>query len=70
MRLDYKIRFENNPNATAPAQRVLIQMVLDSDLDIRTFRLGNYGFGDFTRNITTSMAAIQVLYRCIKAATN
>lgn len=62
MRLDYKIRFENDPNATAPAQRVLIRNVLDSDLDIRSFRVGTFGFGDFIRNVTTNRATIQVFF--------
>ena len=63
IRLDYKIRFENHPNATAPAQRVLIRTMLDEDLDVRTFRIGNYGFSDFVRNITMNQAIVQV-YSC------
>ena len=35
--LNYKIRFENDANATAPAQNVIILHTLDQDLDIRTF---------------------------------
>lgn len=45
--LNYTIRFENDPVfATAPAQVVRITQTLDADLDPRTFRLGNFGFGD------------------------
>lgn len=45
--LDYMIRFENDPEfATAPAQVVTITQQLDSDLDPRTFRLGDFGFGN------------------------
>jgi len=58
--MDYKIRFENDPNATAPAQRVFIRHQLDDDLDIRTFRIGDFGFGDFTREVTTSRTILQV----------
>ena len=48
-RLPYKIRFENDPElATAPAQVVTIEQTLDSTLDARSFRLGPFGFGDFT----------------------
>ncbi|KAK3709146.1 hypothetical protein QZH41_018059, partial [Actinostola sp. cb2023] len=47
--LNYKIRFENDPNATAPAQRVFIKYKLDSDLDARSFRIGSFGFGNFTQ---------------------
>jgi subtilase family serine protease len=42
--LDYTIRFENEPTASAPAQVVTITQTLDSDLDPRSFRLGDFGF--------------------------
>lgn len=58
--LTYRIRFENEPNATAPAQRVIVKTVLDDDLDLRSFRIGTFGFGDFIRNITTPRAILQV----------
>ena len=58
--LEYTIRFENDPNATAPAQLVYISHVLDSDLDIRTFRLGSFGFGSFTQEIQFNTAIVQV----------
>ena len=61
LRLDYKIRFENHPNATAPAQRVFIRTSLDDDLDIRSFRVGDYGFTDFTQNVTMNQAILQVM---------
>lgn len=43
---DYTIHFENKPTATAPAQTVTISQQLDSDLDLSTFELGRFGFGD------------------------
>ena len=44
--LNYTIRFENDAElATAPAQVVRITNQLDSDLDFRTFRLGNFAIG-------------------------
>ena len=58
--MDYRIRFENDPNATAPAQRVFIRHQLDDDLDIRTFRIGDFGFGDFTREVTNRRSILQV----------
>ncbi|MFN2374327.1 MAG: CARDB domain-containing protein, partial [Cyclonatronaceae bacterium] len=49
--LQYTIRFENDPElATAPAQIVTIRQDLDPHADVRTFRLGQYGFGPFTFN--------------------
>ena len=58
--LNYKIRFENDPNATAPAQNVIILHTLDQDLDIRTFRNTGFGFGSFTKTLSKSAASIQV----------
>ena len=57
---DYTIRFENDPNATAPAQIVVVTHIFDRDLDIRTFRLGPLGFGSFTREISYNTAILQV----------
>jgi hypothetical protein len=42
----YRITFENDPSATAPAQRVDITDQLDSDLDWRTVQFTGVGFGD------------------------
>ncbi len=42
----YRIDFENDPSATAPAQIVMITDQLDSDLDPSTFALTEIGFGD------------------------
>jgi len=42
----YTVFFENDPQqATAPAQRVIIDDQLDSDLDWSTFELGEFAFG-------------------------
>jgi RHS repeat-associated protein len=46
--LDYKIEFENDPNATAPAQYVQIDCILDPGLDIATLKVGSFAFGDFS----------------------
>ena len=59
--LNYKIRFENDPNATAPAQHVIILHTLDHDLDLRTFRVTAFGFGNFTRKLTNARASVQVM---------
>ncbi|MBO9703534.1 MAG: hypothetical protein J7604_25220 [Sporocytophaga sp.] len=46
--LPYTIRFENDPEfATAPAQKVVIRTPIDPHLNIYSFRLGSFGFGDF-----------------------
>ena len=58
--LEYKIRFENDPNATAPAQRIFIRHKFDDDLDERTFRIGSFGFGDFSRDIPFMRSFVQV----------
>jgi hypothetical protein len=55
--LDYRIRFENDPVlATAPAQLVQITQTLDSDLDPRSFRLGDFGFGEFLFEVPDNRA--------------
>src|SRR5262249_27377764 len=42
----YRITFENDPIATAPAQRVDITDQLHANLDWNTFQLTGFGFGD------------------------
>ena len=58
--LDYTIRFENDPElANAPAQKVRITQQLDSDLDERTFRVGDFGFGDTFIDVPENRAFYQ-----------
>ena len=58
--LDYTIRFENDPKlASAPAQVVRITQQLDSDLDFRTFRVGDFGFGDTFIDVPDNRAFYQ-----------
>lgn len=46
--MGYTVRFENDPNfATAPAQLVTITHPIDDEMDLFSFRLGEFGFGDF-----------------------
>ena len=45
-RLDYTVFFENIPEATAPAQQVVITVQLDENIDFRSFRLSAFGWGD------------------------
>ncbi|MFK8100999.1 MAG: RHS repeat-associated core domain-containing protein [Saprospiraceae bacterium] len=46
--LPYTILFENDPEfATAAAQRVVIEHKFDADLNRFSFRLGDFGFGDY-----------------------
>jgi hypothetical protein len=39
-----------------PAQEVTISQTLDSDLDVRSFRLGDFGFGDITIDVPNGVA--------------
>jgi hypothetical protein len=58
--LGYTIRFENDPEfATAPAQVVRITQTLDADLDVRTFRLGDFGFGELVVDVPDNRAFYQ-----------
>jgi RHS repeat-associated protein len=52
----YTIRFENAPDATAPAQQVVVTQQLDADLDWRTFRVDDFGFGDFRQELAADKA--------------
>lgn len=46
--LGYTVRFENSPDfATAPAQKVVIELPLGPHVNPYSFRLGSFGFGDF-----------------------
>jgi len=57
---DYTIRFENDPVlATAPAQVVRLTQTLDSDLDARTFRVGDFGFGSVVIDVPDGRAFYQ-----------
>ena len=51
-RLNYTIRFENDPElATAPAQEVIIRQTLDSNANPLSFRLGSFGFAGLTFDV-------------------
>ncbi len=51
----YKIRFENDPEfATAPAQIVKINMPVDNNLNLFSFRLGDFGFGQFNFTVPSN----------------
>ena len=44
--MPYLIRFENVSTASAPAQVVSVTNALDANLDLSTFELGGFGFGN------------------------
>ena len=44
--LAYHIDFQNKPDALGPAEEVVVTHVLAADLDLDTFELGPFGFGD------------------------
>jgi hypothetical protein len=58
--LHYMIRFENDPVlADAPAKQVTITLPIHENFDPRTFRLGSFGFGEFTFPVPTNSAFYQ-----------
>lgn len=57
--LPYRIDFENVPTATAAAQRVRIVDQLDPNLDGRTFRLKEIGFGNYRITVPDNRAFYQ-----------
>jgi len=58
--MEYKIRYENDANATAPAQRVYIEHIFDDDLNPRTFKVGTFGFGNYTHELPMDRSTLQV----------
>jgi RHS repeat-associated protein len=50
-KLPYVINFENAPNAGGPATEISVTQQLDPNLDLDTFELGNFGFGDLTISV-------------------
>lgn len=53
--LPYKIRFENDPKfATAPAQKVTIDHELDSNTNLTSFRLGDFGFASYVFEVPSN----------------
>ena len=44
--LAYQINYENDETATAPAQRVDVEMYLDSDLDWSSFQFTGFGWAN------------------------
>ena len=57
--LPYTIDFENIPTASAAAQRVQILDKLDPNLDWRTFRLKEIGFGNYRITVPENRAFFQ-----------
>ncbi len=58
--MDYNIKFENDPIfATAPAQRVMVTHAFDEDINPFSFRLGSFGFGDFSFEVPENVAFYQ-----------
>ena len=61
--LDYTIRFENDPVfAMAPAQHVFIEQEFDEEINPYSFRLGTFGFGDFSFEVPGNTAQFQKRY--------
>ncbi|XP_052815878.1 uncharacterized protein LOC128242673 isoform X2 [Mya arenaria] len=58
-RMTYTIRFENNENATAPAQRVQIEHSYSEFLDDRKFTIGKFGFGEFEQPVKDNSKSFQ-----------
>jgi methionine-rich copper-binding protein CopC len=58
--LNYIIRFDNDPTvATTPVSKVRVTTRLDPDTDFRSFRLGDFGFGDITVDVPDNVAFYQ-----------
>ncbi|BFM39775.1 Calx-beta domain-containing protein [Synechocystis sp. LKSZ1] len=52
--LPYTVRFtNNNPAGTTPVAKVVLTVDLDTDLDLTTFSLEDFGFGDIVVDVST-----------------
>ncbi|NDH07565.1 hypothetical protein EBX93_16895, partial [bacterium] len=54
----YRVRFENKSNALAPAAEVFVTEVLDTDLDLSTFRFTGAGFGSQSVTFNTPLKSV------------
>ena len=57
----YKIRFENDKNATAPAQRVIIKYKHSEFLDMSSFKLLGFGFDNFSYEFSVPTSFSQMV---------
>ena len=57
-RMNYTISFENDPDfATAPASRVYVTYPVPPEQDISSFRLSDFGFGDFIFTVPSNLSS-------------
>ena len=45
--------------ATAPAQQVFVEQIIDPNLNIKTFRVGNFGFADYIFEVPPNKLSYQ-----------
>ena len=57
--LPYEVRFSVADGGSQPVGEVRVVTQLDSDLDVRTFRLGSLRIGDITINVPAGRASFQ-----------
>ncbi|MBO2012727.1 CARDB domain-containing protein [Hymenobacter negativus] len=61
-RLSYQVQFENDPvQATAPAQVVRVTVPLSTAFDAQQFRLGSYGWADYTFPVPANASSYSTL---------
>ncbi len=53
----YTVEFENMASASASASQVVVTDHLDSNLDLSTFSLGDFGFGDITVHVPWGLSS-------------
>jgi RHS repeat-associated protein len=57
--LSYRMNFENQAQASAPAQVIVVTDVLDSDLDLNTFQLTEIAFANHVVAVPTGLDSYQ-----------
>ena len=68
--MPYQVRFENQPKATAPAQRVLVTDKLDESLDLSTFELNEITFADQSIQIPPGLSSYETTLPMIAGTTS
>lgn len=58
--LAYEVRFENDPTfATGPARKVTLEVPLEDDIALNSFRIGSFGFANLTFEVPPNLTFYQ-----------
>ncbi len=67
--LAYTVRFENQPDATAPAREIIVTDILDADLDLDSFELTEIAFANQRISVSAGLSHFETTVAMIAVAT-